>query len=78
MLKFPSSSFFKNLGFTIDCYLPMNVHVSNIVMTCYFELSRLASIHGFLASAATASLVSDFVCQELTTVAHWCLILIMM
>ena len=34
----------KNLGFTLDCHLTMNAHVSNIARTCYFELRRLASI----------------------------------
>ena len=39
----------------------MNAHVSNIARTCYFELHRLASIHRFLTSNATATLVSAFV-----------------
>ena len=50
----------KNLGFTLDCYLAMNVHVSNIAPTCYFELRRLASICRFLTSTVTATLVSAF------------------
>ena len=56
----------------------MNAHVSNIARTCYFELRRLASIRRFLTSTATATLVSAFVCQELTTVTHCCLVLLMM
>ena len=32
----------KNLGFTLDCHLTMNAHVSNIAQTCYFEMRRLA------------------------------------
>ena len=51
----------KNLGFTLDCHLTMNAHVSNIARTCYFELRRLASICRFLTSTATATLVSAFV-----------------
>ena len=43
----------KNLGFTLDCHLTMNAHVSNIARTCYFELRRLASIRRFLTSTAT-------------------------
>ena len=35
----------KNLGFTLSCHLTMNEHISNIALSCYFELSRLASIH---------------------------------
>ena len=50
-----------NLGFTLDCHLTMNAHVSNIARTCYFELRRLPSIRRFLTSAATATLVSAFV-----------------
>ena len=33
-----------NLGFTLDCHLTINAHVSNIAQTCYFEVRRLASI----------------------------------
>ena len=33
----------KNMGFTLDCHLTMNAHVSNISRRCYFELLRLAS-----------------------------------
>ena len=51
----------KNLGFTLDCHLTMNAHVTNIAKkTCYFELHHLASIHRFLTSTATATLVSAF------------------
>ena len=49
-----------NLGFTLDCHLTMNAHVSNIARTCHFELRRLASICGFLTSTATATLASAF------------------
>ena len=55
----------KNLDFTIDCHLTMNAHVSNIARTCYFELRRLASIHRFLTSTATATLVSAFVLSRI-------------
>ena len=55
----------KNLGFTLDCHLIMNAHVSNIARTCYFELLRLASIHRFFISTATASLVSVFVLSRI-------------
>ena len=51
----------KILGFTLDCHLTMNAHVTNIARTCYFELRRLASIRRFLTSTATATLVSAFV-----------------
>ena len=59
--QIPFKQSVKNLGFTLDCHLTMNAHVSNIARTCYFELRRLASIRRFLSSAATATLVSAFV-----------------
>ena len=55
----------KNLGFTLDYHLTMNAHVSNIAWTCYFELLRLASIHRFLTSTATITLVSAFVLSRI-------------
>ena len=54
-----------NLGFTLDCHLTMNAHVSNIARTCNFELRRLASIRRFLTSTATATLVSAFVLSRI-------------
>ena len=61
----PFKWFVKNLGFTFDCHLTMNVHVSNIARTCYFELRRLSSIRRFLTSTATATLVSAFVLSRI-------------
>ena len=55
----------KNLGFTLDCHLSMNAHVSNIARTCYFELRRLASIRRSMTSTATATLVSAFVLSRI-------------
>ena len=55
----------KNLGFTLDCHLTMNAHVSNIAQTCYFELRCLASVCRFLTSTATATLVSAFVLSRI-------------
>ena len=59
--QIPFKKSVKNLGFTLDCHLTMNAHVSNIARTCYFELRRLASIRRFLTCTATATLVSAFV-----------------
>ena len=59
--QIPFQQSVKNLGFTLDCNLTMNVHVSNIVRACYFELRRLAYIRRFLTSTATATLVPGFV-----------------
>ena len=55
--QIPFKQSVKNLGFTLDCHLTMNAHVSNIARTCYFELRRLAFIRRFLTSTATATLV---------------------
>ena len=63
--QIPLKKSVKNLGFTLDCHLTMNAHVSNIVRTCYFELRRLASIRRFLTSTATATLVSAFVLSRI-------------
>ena len=43
----------------------MNAHISTIARTCYFELCRLASIHRFLTSTATATHVSAFVLSRI-------------
>ena len=63
--QIPFKQSVKNLGFTLDCHLTMNAHVSNIARTCYFELRRLASICRFLTSTATAILVSAFVLSRI-------------
>ena len=63
--QIPFKQSVKNLGFTLDCHLTMNAHVSNIARTCYFELRRLASICRFLTSTATATLVSAFVLSRI-------------
>ena len=63
--QIPFKQSVKNLCFTLDCYLTMNAHVSNIAGTCYFELRRLASIRRFLTSTATATLVSAFVLSRI-------------
>ena len=55
----------KNLGFTLDCHLVMNVHFTNIARTCYFELRRLASIRRYLTSTATSTLVTDLVLSRI-------------
>ena len=55
----------KNLGFTLDCHLTMNAHVSNTAWTCYFALCGLASIRRFLTSTATATHLSAFVLSRI-------------
>ena len=63
--QIPFKQSVKNLGFTLDCHLTMNAHVSNNVRTCYFELRRLAFIRRFLTSTASATLVSAFVLSRI-------------
>ena len=63
--QIPLKQSVKYLGFTLDCHLTMNAHVSNTSRTCYFELRRLASIRRFLTSTATATLVSVFVLSRI-------------
>ena len=63
--QIPFKQSVKILGFTLDCHLTMNAHVSNIARTCYFELRRLASIRRLLTSTATATLVSAFVLSRI-------------
>ena len=63
--QIPFKQSVKNLGFTLDCHLTMNAHVSNIARTCYFELRRLAYIRRFLTSTATATLVSAFLLSRI-------------
>ena len=60
--QIPFKQSVNNMGFTLDCHLTMNAHVSNIAKTCYFELRRLASIHRFLTN--TATLVSAIVLSK--------------
>ena len=63
--QIPFKQSVKKLGFTLDCHLTMNAHVTNIAQTCYFDLRRLASIRRFLTSTATATLVSAFVLSRI-------------
>ena len=63
--QIPFKKSVKNFGFTLDCHLTMNAHVSNIARICYFELRRLASIRRFLTSTATATLVSASVLSRI-------------
>ena len=63
--KIPFKKSVKNLGFSLNCRLTVNAHVSNIARTCYFELRRLVYIRGFMTSIATATLVSAFVLSRI-------------
>ena len=63
--QIPFKQSVKKLGFTLECHLTMNAHVSNIARTCYFELRRLASICRFMTSTVAATHVSAFVLSRI-------------
>ena len=63
--QIPLKQSVKNLGFRLNSHLTMNAHVSNIARTCYIGLCRMASIRRFMASTATATLVSAFVLSRI-------------
>ena len=58
--QIPFQQSVKNFGFTVDCHLTMNAHVTNIARTCYFEQRSLSSMRRFLTITVTATLVSAF------------------
>ena len=64
-IQIPFKQFVTNLSVTLDCHLTMIEQVSTICRTCYFELRRLASIYRFIATTATATLVSAFVLSRI-------------
>ena len=75
--QIPFKQSVKNYGFTLDCHLTMNAHVSNIAGSCYLELRHLASIRRFQAQQLPHFfLLLSF--QELTIINHCCLVLLMM
>ena len=51
----------KNLRVTIDCYLILHQHVTNVCVSAYAELHLIASIHQHLSCHATKTLISAFV-----------------
>ena len=77
--QIPFNMSVKNLGKTLDCHLTLNSHVSNIARTRYFELRQKAT--KFVDSWQVLQLPHLYLllfCQELTTVMHCCLVLLMM
>ena len=58
-IKFASQV--KNVGVTIDCYLTLHQHVTNVCASAYVELRRIASICQYLSCDATKTLISAFV-----------------
>ena len=62
-IKFASQV--KHVGVTIDCYLTLHQHVTNVCASSYVELRRIASIRQYLSCDATKTLISAFVFSEL-------------
>ena len=56
--QIPFKQSVRNLGFTL---VSSYYECTDISQTCYFDLCRLVSIHRFLTSTATATLVSAFI-----------------
>ena len=57
----PLKQYVKKMGFTLDCHLTINAHVSNIARPCFFGQHHWTYIRRFLTSTATATLVSALV-----------------
>ena len=77
MLTFPSNTV-KNLGFAFDCHLTMNERVSILLGHATFNC---VAWHQFVDSRQVLQLPHLYLlllCLELTTVAHGCLVLLMM
>ena len=74
--QIPFKQSVKNIGFAVDCHLTMNAHVTDIARTCYLELRRLAYIRRQILQLPHLYLLLS--CQKLTTVTHYCLVLLTM
>ena len=55
----------RNLGFFLDKHLNMNVHVSNLRKSCYFELRKISHIRPFIDEKCTIQLVVSYVLSKL-------------
>ena len=75
--QIPFKQSVKNLGFTLDCHLTMNAHVSNIARTCYFELRRLASIRRLLTSAPCLFSIDLHTVRQHLVIVHFLLLLLL-
>ena len=65
-IKFASQM--KNLGVTIDSYLTLHQHITNVCTSAYVELCPIASNCQHLSCDATKTLISAFVSSDWTIV----------
>ena len=59
------SKFVKNLGFLLDRYLTMYVHVNNVVSVCFKYLSDIGKIRNLLSEKDTKLLVHSVISSRL-------------
>ena len=55
----------RNLGFFLDKHLNMNVHVSNLRKTCYYEIRKISNIRPFIDEKCAAQLAVSLVLSKL-------------
>ena len=55
----------RNLGFFLDKHLNMNVHVSNLCKSCYFQLRKISYIRPYINEKCAAQLVVSLVLSKL-------------
>ena len=55
----------RNLGVFLDKNLNMNVHVSNVRKSCYFELRKISYIRPYINEKCAAQLVISLVLSKL-------------
>ena len=55
----------RNLGFFLDKHLNMNVHVSNLRKSCYFELRKISHVRPFIDEKCAIQLVVSYVLSKL-------------
>ena len=77
-VQIPFKQSVKNLYSPLYCHLTMNAHVSNIARKCYFELCLWLLFVDSRQVLQLPHLYLLLLCQELTTVTHCCMVLLMM
>ena len=59
------SNHVKNLGFFIDQNFNLNMHVSHIRKSCYFEIRRISHLRPFIDEKCTIQLIISLVVSKL-------------
>ena len=55
----------RNLGVHIDSHFSLNVHVTNVIKSCYISLRNINSIRPYLTQAAAETVVHAFISSRL-------------